>query len=88
MLTTLLDEMLTVRILEAADVAASRMRMLGYGMEHHVWSVAEEFRCYSTADHSLVSAGNVDIALRMRRKEKRGKEELRRALAAAPAFPR
>ena len=87
MLTTLLDEMLSGRFLEAADIAASRMRMLGYGLEHHTWEIAEEFLCYRTKGPGLVSNDDIDIALRMRRKEKRRREELRRA-GAAPASPR
>mgnify|MGYP000473879166 CR=1 FL=1 len=45
--------------------------MLGYGLEHHTWEIAEEFLCYRTKGPGLVSNDDIDIALKMRRREKR-----------------
>ena len=83
LLNTVLDEMLHGRFLEAADVIASRQRCLSWGLEHNAMPIARQFLCYTTSDHSLESPTDVDIAIRMKKKEDQRAKDLRSALLSS-----
>ena len=88
LLNTVLDEMLHGRFLEAADIVASRQRCLSWGLEHRAMPIARQFLCYSTTDHSLVSPADVDIAIRMKKREDRRAKDLRLALSGTGGVQR
>ena len=62
MLIIVLDEMVAGRFVEAADVLASRMRMLSVGIETNNWRSAQEFLVYRQRDPALVTADVLDVA--------------------------
>jgi hypothetical protein len=61
-LIIVLDEIVAGRFVEAADVLASRMRMLSVGIETGNWRSAQEFLVYRERDPTLVTADVLDVA--------------------------
>ena len=81
MLVSCLDEFRQGRMLEVADILASRARMLAYGLDKkngaddkRRWAIATEFLTYTEEKHSLVSNATVDSACKIiAKKAKRAK---------------
>lgn len=69
MLVTALDELVHGRMLEVADVLASRLRTLIFGIETENWPVAMQFLTYERDDHQLVSNRMVETAVEIHRRE-------------------
>ena len=61
-LIIVLDEIMAGRFVEAADVLASRMRMLSVGIETNNWRSAQDFLVYRQRDPALVTADVLDVA--------------------------
>ena len=75
LLLIVLDEMVAGRFIEAADVLASRMRMLSVGISTGCWESASEFLIYRGRETGLVSPDILDVAHSAA--EKRQKRSLR-----------
>ena len=55
---------------------ATRLRMLGYGLEHKQWDVARQFLSFAMEDPSLVPEAAVREALKMERASQKQAKEL------------
>ena len=75
MLTIVLDEIIAGRYVEAADVLASRLRMLSVGIGEGKWRTAEELLVYRPPTQSLLAPTMMDVATAAA--EKRQKREER-----------
>ena len=76
MLVTCLDELRQGRVLEVADILASRSRMLAYGLDKkngkddaRRWAIANEFLTYTEETHSLVANATVEAACKILQKK-------------------
>jgi hypothetical protein len=77
MLTSALDELRQGRVLEVADILASRYRALTTYAESGEWEIAREYLTYMEQGHGLVSDAMEDAAVRLvtqrRRRERKHK---------------
>ena len=75
LLTVCLDELMQGRIVELADVLASRIRFLTVGIDKGCWETAKEFLVYRPHRTALISENMLDVAhyaaLKRLRREKR-----------------
>ena len=65
MLTAALDEIRQGRVMEVADILASRYKAITYWGEKGNWAVAREYLTYCEQSHSLVSDATEDAAVRL-----------------------
>ena len=76
MLVSAMDELHGGRTVEVADILATRLRMLCYGMETGLWNVGEQFLSYSMQENSLIDDATVSQALKLERDKRKRDAEL------------
>ena len=76
LLVTALDELHGGRVTEVADILATRIRMLAFGVETGLWNVAEQFLGYSVKENSLIDDATVSQALKLEKEQRRREADL------------
>ena len=69
---------------EAADVIASRTRELISGISNGDWATARQLRTYRLEQPPLISAGMLEVAQRLQRREERRARTTARGSARSP----
>ena len=73
---TALDELRGGRITEVADILATRIRMLAFGVETGLWNVGEQFLDYSAKENTLIDDATVSQALKLEKEQRRREADL------------
>ena len=76
LLVSALDELHAGRVTEAADILATRLRMIAFGVETGLWNVGEQFLSYSLKENALLDDATVNQALKLEKEQRKREADL------------
>ena len=77
LLVSALDELHGGRVTEAADILATRLRMIAFGVETGLWNAGEQFLSYSLKENALLDDATVNQALRLEKDQRKREADLK-----------